>query len=82
MARSPMVTETLTCLAMRRALVLTSESARHPFRASLPPHVFARMGEVEQCVPWYLRLGLTRADIQNAAATYCTGFVAAFTFFA
>ncbi len=24
----------------RRALVLTTESARHPFRASLPPHVF------------------------------------------
>ena len=24
---------------MRRALVLTSEHTRHPFRASLPPHV-------------------------------------------
>ncbi len=24
----------------RRALVLTTESARHPFRQSLPPHVF------------------------------------------
>ena len=24
----------------RRSLVLTSESARHPFRASLPPRVF------------------------------------------
>jgi hypothetical protein len=24
----------------RRSLVLTTESARHPFRASLPPHVF------------------------------------------
>lgn len=24
----------------RRALVLTNESARHPFRQSLPPHVF------------------------------------------
>jgi len=24
----------------RRNLVLTTESARHPFRASLPPHVF------------------------------------------
>lgn len=24
----------------RRALVLTSEAARHPFRRSLPPHVF------------------------------------------
>jgi hypothetical protein len=26
---------------MRRSLVLTTESARHPFRASLPPHVLA-----------------------------------------
>ncbi len=25
----------------RRALVLTSESARHPFRQTLPPHVLA-----------------------------------------
>jgi hypothetical protein len=25
----------------RRSLVLTTESARHPFRASLPPRVFA-----------------------------------------
>jgi anti-sigma-K factor RskA len=24
---------------MRRSLVLTDEAARHPFRASLPPHV-------------------------------------------
>lgn len=24
---------------MRRSLVLTDETARHPFRASLPPHV-------------------------------------------
>jgi len=24
----------------RRALVLTTESARHPFRQTLPPHVF------------------------------------------
>tara|TARA_A100001391_G_scaffold173888_2_gene136109 strand:- start:26430 stop:26633 length:204 start_codon:yes stop_codon:yes gene_type:complete len=67
---------------MRRALVLTSESARHPFRASLPPHVFAEMGEIEPRVPWYLRLGLSRADIESAATTYCSGFVAAFVFFA
>ena len=77
-----MVTKSLICLLMRRALVLTTESARHPFRASLPPHVFARMGEIERCVPWHKRLGLTRADVESAAATYCTGFVAAFTFFA
>lgn len=67
---------------MRRALVLTTESARHPFRASLPPHVFGQMGEIELRVPWHERLGLSRADLESAAATYCAGFVAAFTFFA
>ena len=25
---------------MKRALVLTTESARHPFRQTLPPHVY------------------------------------------
>lgn len=25
----------------RRALVLTTEAARHPFRRALPPHMFA-----------------------------------------
>jgi hypothetical protein len=29
----------------RRALVLTSESARHPFRQSLPPHVLQPLPE-------------------------------------
>ena len=67
---------------MRRALVLSTESARHPFRASLPPHVYARMGEIEPQVSWYQRLGLSRANIETAAATYCTGFVATLAFFA
>lgn len=26
---------------LKRTLVLTTESARHPFRQTLPPHVFA-----------------------------------------
>ena len=30
---------TVKPFAMRRFLVLTDETARHPFRASLPPHV-------------------------------------------
>ncbi|HEX7781652.1 MAG TPA: hypothetical protein VF509_02470 [Sphingobium sp.] len=29
----------------RRALVLTSESARHPFRQTLPPHVLAPLAK-------------------------------------
>ncbi len=35
-----MVTKALIALPMRRSLVLTNETARHPFRASLPTHVF------------------------------------------
>ena len=34
-----MVTNILTLLLMRRSLALSNEAARHPFRASLPPHV-------------------------------------------
>jgi len=30
---------------MRRSLVLTNEQARHPFRQSLPAHVFAKLRE-------------------------------------
>ena len=33
--RSPFLTEKLITIRMRRSLVLTNESARHPFRASL-----------------------------------------------
>lgn len=67
---------------MRRALVLTDESARHPFRASLPPHVMARAGEIEKTVPWRLRLGLTRKELESIAATYCAGFVGTIAFIA
>lgn len=33
---------------MRRALVLSNEKARHPFRASLPEHVFERLPEISE----------------------------------
>lgn len=67
---------------MRRALVLTNEAARHPFRASLPPCVFARAGSVEQSVPWRQRLGLSRRDLETVAVTYSAAFVATITFIA
>ena len=36
-----MVNYALTpCIMLKRTLVLTTESARHPFRQTLPPHVF------------------------------------------
>ncbi|QZH76768.1 MAG: hypothetical protein JY451_12845 [Erythrobacter sp.] len=66
---------------MRRALVLTDESARHPFRASLPPHVVLRANEIERTVPWRERLALTRKDAETVLATYAAGFVATLTFF-
>jgi len=67
---------------MRRALVLTDESARHPFRASLPPQAVHRANEVERTVPWRLRLNLTRKDMESVVATYAAGFVATLIFFA
>ncbi len=66
---------------MRRALVLTDESARHPFRASLPPFVVRRANEIERMVPWRLKLGLTRQEAETVLATYAAGFVATLTFF-
>ena len=35
------VNESITMFVMKRLLVLTHEQARHPFRRSLPAHVFA-----------------------------------------
>ena len=69
---------------MRRSLVLTTESSRHPFRASLPPHVLARANEIEPMAPWRKRLamGLSRQDPETVAATYTAGFLATITFIA
>ena len=59
----------------RRSLVLTTESARHPFRASLPPHVFTP-GAGAPAASW--RMG--RRDWRQFFATYLAGFVAVTTF--
>jgi len=63
---------------MRRALVLSDESARHPFRASLPQHV-RRPLPVDPAAPaWdepYLRL-------RQFASAYAACLVAALIFFA
>ena len=67
--------ESLNFPFMRRTLVLTDETARHPFRASLPPHV--RMGvEPRTSLRW--RLG----DLRDAAAMYSACFVATTLYFA
>jgi hypothetical protein len=60
---------------MRRSLVLTDESARHPFRASLPPH--AREYRVEARAPWRAQIW---RDAHGFAQTYCACFLAVSAF--
>lgn len=50
----------------RRGLVLTDESARHPFRASLPPHVKADIHDIPAESLWRL----TMQDVQGFASVY------------
>jgi hypothetical protein len=59
---------------MRRSLVLTTESARHPFRASLPPHVLT-----PDAVPMHRLLA---EDAKGFAMTYVACFVAVLAFIA
>ena len=61
----------------RRLLVLTTESARHPFRASLPPQVFEPLAEAPGGERSW-RLG--RRDWRQFLGTYCAGFVAVTAF--
>ena len=58
---------------MRRSLVLTDEKARHPFLASLAPHVRAGTEPVKivrQRPRWW-------NDLRDFLAAYCACFVAA-----
>ncbi len=67
-------------MEMRRSLVLTDESARHPFRASLPPHVREREAhDIEPRVSIRERL---LADARGFAQAYCACFVAVAAFIA
>jgi hypothetical protein len=60
----------------RRALVLTSESARHPFRAELAPHV-TQIEEGETPVSLWR---LTKDDVRGFATTYFSVFAAVLVF--
>lgn len=62
---------------MRRTLVLTDESARHPFLASLPPHVrfVAAEGEDED-----VRSRWTMQDLREFLMAYCASFLAVSAF--
>lgn len=66
---------------MRRALVLTDESARHPFRAMLPMSSRV-LDEVENKRSWRLNFGLEATDLKQLACTYSAGFLATTLFFA
>jgi hypothetical protein len=63
---------------MRRSLVLTDETARHPLRATLPPAARQLRDErAEPRVPWR---SLLWNDMRGAAQTYvaCLFAVSAF----
>lgn len=66
---------------MRRALVLTDESARHPFRAMLPMSARA-VDEMENRRSWRLNFGLDASDLKQFAANFSTCFVATSVFIA
>ena len=61
----------------RRALVLTDEAARHPFRANLPAHV---REPIDDATAADQGKRLSGSDWRQALNTYCGGFVAVTTF--
>ena len=63
---------------MRRALVLTDEAARHPFRAILPAHVRQEPESSRRTTNWRL----TTSDIRGFATAYFASFAAVLAFIA
>lgn len=61
---------------MRRSLVLTDETARHWFRASLPPHVKRDLFVIPAESLWRL----TMEDVRGVASTYVAMTLAVFAF--
>lgn len=66
----------------RRALVLTDEGAGHPFRRSLPLHVFARPLDDDAAAQPESRWKLSGADWRGFFSAYCLAFVAVSLFIA
>lgn len=60
----------------RRSLVLNDESARHPFRATLPPHIRRDLLPIPAENLWRL----TMADVRGAASTYVATTAAVLAF--
>ncbi|MDG2005259.1 MAG: hypothetical protein P8J20_18200 [Novosphingobium sp.] len=63
----------------RRALVLVDESAHHPFRQSLPPHIRKPAAEAERKRVWP-RIDLS--DWRGFFAAYCAAFLVVSIFIA
>jgi hypothetical protein len=62
---------------MRRALVLTDESARNAFRAQLPRHVRREpVGGAPRTTDWRL----TASDVRGFATAYFASFAAVLAF--
>ena len=57
---------------MRRSLVLTDETARHPFLASLPPHVRGGNPPVAARPGW----AITRDDVRGFVGAYFACLIA------
>jgi hypothetical protein len=63
---------------MRRALVITDETARHPFLASLPPHIRG----LDQKDPPQRAWRITLQDLKDFLLAYCACFMAVSAFIA
>ena len=71
----------LNIAVMRRALVLTDESARHPFLAGLPRHL--RHGASKARLRRKLRrVGVGTQEVKDFLIAYCACFLAVTTFIA
>ena len=60
----------------RRGLVLTDESAGHPFRRILPPHVKSELHDIPAESLWRL----TADDVRGVAGTWVATFAAVLVF--
>lgn len=60
----------------RRSLVMTDEGARHPYRATLPPHVRSDLHDIPAESLWRL----TAKDIRGFASVYFATFAAVLVF--
>lgn len=61
---------------MRRSLVITDEGARHPFLASLPPHVRHGSEPVRRGITGLFTL----QDVKEFLMAYCACFLAVTAF--